>query len=218
MSRMTTLAVAAAAGFLAVTTNAYAQSAPIILTNASPDWKQLSGATWVLPACTDLGCENEPSGEATGVWYGNTPWDGTPSVFNIYEADGSLSDVISFDSLGPNGTFRVQFFSDPNPGLDADWSGYTVYTTLNETDADGVISDAFPICCQLTGVSVSVASDGESPFHPYGATFDVSDGIQFTGNVVAAPEPSTWAMMVIGFAGLGYAAFYRSRKAPAFIG
>ena len=27
---------------------------------------------------------------------------------------------------------------------------------------------------------VSVASDGESPFSPYGATFDTSDGIQFT--------------------------------------
>lgn len=28
----------------------------------------------------------------------------------------------------------------------------------------------------------------------------------------AVPEPSTWAMMVIGFAGLGFAAFGRSRK------
>ena len=29
---------------------------------------------------------------------------------------------------------------------------------------------------------------------------------------MAAPEPSTWAMMVMGFAGLGYAAFRRARK------
>jgi hypothetical protein len=29
---------------------------------------------------------------------------------------------------------------------------------------------------------------------------------------VATPEPSTWAMMVIGFAGLGFAAFRRGRK------
>jgi PEP-CTERM motif len=27
------------------------------------------------------------------------------------------------------------------------------------------------------------------------------------------PEPSTWAMMLIGFAGLGYAGYRRSRKA-----
>jgi hypothetical protein len=30
----------------------------------------------------------------------------------------------------------------------------------------------------------------------------------------SVPEPSTWAMMMLGFAGLGYAAFRRSAKAP----
>jgi PEP-CTERM motif len=29
----------------------------------------------------------------------------------------------------------------------------------------------------------------------------------------SVPEPSTWAMMMLGFAGLGYAAFRRSAKA-----
>jgi hypothetical protein len=28
-----------------------------------------------------------------------------------------------------------------------------------------------------------------------------------------APEPSTWVMMILGFVGLGYAAFRRSAKA-----
>jgi hypothetical protein len=32
------------------------------------------------------------------------------------------------------------------------------------------------------------------------------------GRIPVTPEPSTWAMMAIGFAGLGYAAFSRSRK------
>ena len=31
----------------------------------------------------------------------------------------------------------------------------------------------------------------------------------------SVPEPSTWAMMALGFAGLGYAAFRRSAKARA---
>ena len=30
------------------------------------------------------------------------------------------------------------------------------------------------------------------------------------------PEPSTWAMMLLGFAGLGYAGFKRTRKSPRF--
>jgi len=37
------------------------------------------------------------------------------------------------------------------------------------------------------------------------------------GSVITSgvPEPSTWAMMVLGFAGLGYAAFRRSAKGQA---
>ena len=41
--------------------------------------------------------------------------------------------------------------------------------------------------------------------------FALLDGVSLT----AVPEPSTWAMMFVGFAGLGYAAFRRRRPAPA---
>jgi PEP-CTERM motif len=32
----------------------------------------------------------------------------------------------------------------------------------------------------------------------------------------AVPEPSTWAMMLVGFAGLGFAGYRTSRKTAAF--
>ena len=32
----------------------------------------------------------------------------------------------------------------------------------------------------------------------------------------AVPEPSTWAMMLVGFAGLGFAGYRRQESAPAF--
>ena len=41
--------------------------------------------------------------------------------------------------------------------------------------------------------------------------FALLDGVSLTG----APEPSTWAMMLVGFGGLGYAALRRRRKALA---
>jgi hypothetical protein len=44
-----------------------------------------------------------------------------------------------------------------------------------------------------------------------GGTFDVF-GPAIT---VSVPEPSTWAMLLLGFAGLGFA-FHRSRRKPAF--
>jgi hypothetical protein len=33
----------------------------------------------------------------------------------------------------------------------------------------------------------------------------------------AVPEPSTWAMMMLGFSGLGYAGFRRAKKSPVAI-
>jgi hypothetical protein len=33
--------------------------------------------------------------------------------------------------------------------------------------------------------------------------------------VSAVPEPSTWAMMILGFAGVGFMAYRRRNKSPA---
>jgi hypothetical protein len=41
------------------------------------------------------------------------------------------------------------------------------------------------------------------------------DGVSLTGVTGGAPEPATWAMMGLGFAGLGVAAYRRRRKALA---
>jgi hypothetical protein len=48
-------------------------------------------------------------------------------------------------------------------------------------------------------------------------TFSIYDGpvagLRYGGVAFAAPEPSTWAMMLIGFAGLGFGAFRRAKTA-----
>jgi hypothetical protein len=35
--------------------------------------------------------------------------------------------------------------------------------------------------------------------------------------VAAVPEPSTWAMMILGFAGVGYMTYRRRKQSTAFI-
>jgi hypothetical protein len=40
---------------------------------------------------------------------------------------------------------------------------------------------------------------------------------RFTGAVAAVPEPSTWAMLLIGFAGLGYGALRRKRTPVSIV-
>jgi PEP-CTERM motif len=67
----------------------------------------------------------------------------------------------------------------------------------------------------LTGTQLATmfgANDGGSQFNPNGNQLVTITGLApFT----EIPEPSTWAMMVLGFAGLGYAAFRRNSKARA---
>jgi hypothetical protein len=46
---------------------------------------------------------------------------------------------------------------------------------------------------------------------PNGVSFDSASGDFLVGNSGSVPEPSTWAMMLIGFAGLGYAGFKTTR-------
>jgi hypothetical protein len=42
------------------------------------------------------------------------------------------------------------------------------------------------------------------------------DAIYVNGGIAAFPEPSTWAMLLIGFAAIGFAG-YRRRSQPAVV-
>jgi len=50
-------------------------------------------------------------------------------------------------------------------------------------------------------------------------TFELSDpgSGSGTGAVTSVPEPSTWAMMILGFAGIGFAAWRHQRKAAPLL-
>jgi hypothetical protein len=52
-------------------------------------------------------------------------------------------------------------------------------------------------------------ADGAT-YKPIGNGFDL--GVALSNSV---PEPSTWAMMLVGFAGLGYAGYRRAREPRA---
>jgi hypothetical protein len=67
--------------------------------------------------------------------------------------------------------------------------------------------------CDLNPSSISIGVDlnggGGTPFAETG-------NFQFATVASAVPEPSTWAMMILGFAGVGFMA-YRRKSKPAFI-
>jgi len=188
--------------------------AEIIITNASPEGVLIPSPagtfTFGLPASIPgCGSENEPSCEPTGIFYGNTPWGGVQQYIALLDSSGAISDIITFDSLGPGGVFRVQFFSDPNPDCCTAPAGYSLFNSFAE-GASGAVSGPQGICCELSGATVNVASDGEAVFDPFGLGVDTSDQIQFTGIAGVAPEPATLALLGVALAGLG---FSRRRKA-----
>ena len=93
----------------------------------------------------------------------------------------------------------------PNTGAGA-WpetiSGDTVTFTAPAAQNDLNSGDEFNLIVGFTGGPI-IASD-----FSYTATW--------TGfEVVAMPEPSTWAMMILGFAGVGFMAYRRKQNGPA---
>ena len=51
---------------------------------------------------------------------------------------------------------------------------------------------------------------------PFSAAYGINDAGQAVGvSSIGTPEPSTWAMMLAGFAGLGLAGYRRAKAACA---
>jgi hypothetical protein len=82
------------------------------------------------------------------------------------------------------------------------------YNPAFVTDHGGTLASAFNAL--LTGLEA-----GEAYFNVH---TDVFPGGEIRGNlqVAAVPEPSTWAMMILGFVGVGFMA-YRRKSKPALM-
>ncbi len=107
----------------------------------------------------------------------------------------------------PNGDNTVTFFTS---------SGSQTVTTsqlLAQFSVDGVGNNQepggylinFTVAGGFTGVKFSTV---ETAFE---FAFPVSSEL----HISAVPEPSTWAMMVLGFAGVGFMAYRRRSNGPA---
>lgn len=114
-----------------------------------------------------------------------------------------------------NSAILMRWFDDPNNGQGAD----------TPADTPGNLIDSFTNTAAL--IVDSFSHDGAGPISDKGP-FSMTEQSIFTltpfGQLVnrgqteiklAVPEPSTWAMMLLGFAGLGYAGFRKARARSA---
>ena len=145
------------------------------------------------PTGVDRGAQTVVVGAgADGNYFGNQFYDLNAGVNgNLF----TISSNSSFSSLVSGGTVKWTLSS-----LDfgAPLIGFTILQSL---DPVTIIS--------LTATSVTFSyADVAIPFGTY------FQG-QFVTQVAPVPEPSTWAMVILGFAGVGFMA-YRKKKRSTF--
>ncbi len=114
-------------------------------------------------------------------------------------------------------TMTVKWWADPSNTQGADTTGNT----------PGILLDTFTTTA--TGLVQSFSTNSAKPFlagGPFSMTEQVTYDLAPFGELLSGgvgmvatnvPEPSSWVMMALGFAGLGYAGYRSSRKKIALL-
>jgi hypothetical protein len=149
-----------------------------------------------------VGLDGDPgfSGPLTQVISGLTV--GETYQLSFYWAGAELSNRTGYQTIQLTGSLGGDPFATP------------VYTNANLAGTPGSFSgwtlETFDFTANATSEALSFLAVGSPAANL--PPFALLDGVSLT----AVPEPSTWAMMLVGFSGLGYAA-YRRRRTPIAI-
>jgi hypothetical protein len=141
----------------------------------------------------------------SGTFGGYAPEDGNYQVYlgSVYTV-GGITQTIS-DTAGQ--TLKVTgwyagIYTGPS-SLAISFNGVDIIN-LNPAPSDGVYRQ-FSATFTATGSDTLTVTSYQLP------SYNLVDNF----SVTAVPEPSTWALMLAGFAGLGFAGYRRSRAVAA---
>ena len=141
-----------------------------------------------------------------------------------FPAFGTLLESIPPGVLGDDIETQVSQLSENQPGPVLHFDSMTAYSastsdgqltpngfdmpfTYAPTNADTSVNATFTVFARDTS-NDAILEDAEGTFRPSLVTLSV-------GRIVATPEPSTWAMMLAGFAGLGFMGWRGSKKSAS---
>lgn len=152
------------------------------------------------------------SGEITLDVVGGQAISGTGEISILGLLDASLVLITTgtpgnIATLGPS--YPVGFVANDGTdlfGLDTTYPPDT-YGLLFDVNTTKAVSGQYPLINLASGAGNSVFDgkvNGTEYYVAYGTT-----------TISAVPEPATWAMMLLGFAGLGFAGYRRSAKSAA---
>jgi hypothetical protein len=114
-------------------------------------------------------------------------------------------DTVNFDTVNITATQII--ITDVRTGSSLSGASGSPFTIIliDTSFSDGItqLSNSFDSAASLSGSTFTFHSNGTSEPATYTAVFDIA---------AAVPEPSTWAMMILGFAGVGFMAYGPRRK------
>jgi hypothetical protein len=146
-------------------------------------------------------------------------------LFETEATPGALIDGMDNFNIVQSGFYLdPAIFSVSLPGLM--FNGVVEITSFQQSVSTNLTSIGFDAVDSADGLSAAgflyFTPSGQiaALFHAPDPLFEPWPFATITGTVVIkptnVPEPSTWAMMLLGFAGLGFAGYRRSRRAAAF--
>jgi hypothetical protein len=170
----------------------------------------MSGLNASTMAVTDI--SGIASTNADDVRIGQITWVNRSSFLTDQNFDVKYTFTLALDS--PYGSSHAQSFGlnirqPTNPTGDNIFNlDDTALTSMGPFTVNGLtVSD---IHFHLEGLG---SYDGSTWKNPEGGTSTLYITADFTA---AVPEPSTWAMMILGFAGVGYMTYRRRKQSVAF--
>ncbi len=147
-------------------------------------------------------------------------------VTGTITTDSTLGVLAAYDIIDWNVLFPGSNLLGPlQPGYNSDTYAYVVGSRLSAT-ASGLYFDFSPAIYQIFYIQNNANGDNIQIFaESSGGLYLESNGFfsyqPFSGSVLigtAAPEPSTWALMLVGFGGLGLSALTRAGRGRRAIG
>jgi PEP-CTERM motif len=87
------------------------------------------------------------------------------------------------------------------------------YATIDVSGSTNTYVEGVNNSGQLTGYYSTYSSSTGVADYGFIATPEAADFVERPSAIAAAPEPSTWALLLAGFAGLGFAGRRKARRA-----
>ncbi|QHO78449.1 hypothetical protein ACH79_43540 [Bradyrhizobium sp. CCBAU 051011] len=162
---------------------------------------------------------NQPGGYPTGAFGEPIPTAPNGGTYGAYFVSDTATQSISQSiSLTQGQHYQVSFqVYSPNNGRN------NPFDATLQSNVDGVLSPLFTAKTLASGwtlySAIFAASAGPYTFslNFHGQGIPAADFVVDNATVAAVPEASTWAMMILGFVGVGFLA-YRRRETPKKIG